>query len=141
MKAKRFRFSSFLLVAVALTSMTSLSRAQLELCDEAGTLTRNTDGSFYYSSDLRYGQDLGELTTWMQRLNGALEADGTLLVVVPTPLRGMANGEVVTDTAALEALDIDFDAAEAAAYYRDYVASLEPIVAVDLLDDLRLTLE
>ena len=134
MKVKRFRFSGFLLVAVALTSVTSLARAQLELCDEAGTLTRNTDGSFYYSSDLRYGQDLGELTTWMQRLNGALEADGTLLVVVPTPLRGMANGEVVTDTAALEALDIDFDAAEAAAYYRDYVASLGPIVAVDLLD-------
>ena len=134
MEAKRFRFSGSLLVAVALTGMTSLSRAQLELCDEAGTLTRNTDGSFYYSSDLRYGQDLGELTTWMQRLNETLEADGTLLVVVPTPLRGMVNGEVVTDKPALETLNIEFDAAEASAYYRDYMASLEPIVAVDLLD-------
>ena len=133
MEAKRFRFSGSLLVAVALIGMTSLSRAQLELCDEAGTLTRNTDGSFYYSSDLRYGQDLGELTTWMQRLNETLEADGTLLVVVPTPLRGMANGEVVTDTAALKALEIDFDAAEASVYYEDYVASLGPITAVNLL--------
>lgn len=104
------------------------------LCDEAGTLTQNTDGSFYYSSDLRYGADLSELTMWMNRLNDVFREDGKLLVVVPTPLRGMVNGSVVNDRAALEELEIDFDFGEAQAYYHDYVRSLEPIVAVDLLD-------
>ena len=108
-------------------------QAQIDLCPEAGTLTRNTDGSYFYSSDLRYGTDLDEMNVWMKRLNEVLAADGTLLVVLPTPLRGMANGEVVTDAAALEALDIEFDLAAARAYYQDYVASLAPILAVDLL--------
>lgn len=73
----------------------------------------------------------------MGRLNDVLEAEGTLLVVVPTPLRGMVNGEVVTDAAALEALEIDFDADEAQAYFHDYVRSLTSIVAVDLLGPAR----
>ncbi len=106
----------------------------LTLCDEAGTLTQNTDGSLYYSSDLRYGADLSELTVWMNRLNDVFRDDGKVLVVVPTPLRGMVNGSVVNDAAALEELEIDFDFGESQAYYHDYVSSLEPIVAVDLLD-------
>lgn len=131
MGTKQIRVLATVLVVA---SFIPLGQAQVELCDETGTLTRNTDGSFYYSSDLRYGQELTELNVWMQRLNETLAEDGTLLVVVPTPLRGMANGEVVTDTTALEALEIDFDVAEAVAYYKDYITSLEPIVAVDLLD-------
>ena len=118
---------------VGIVSVIPLGRAQVELCDKAGTLTRNTNGSFYYSSDLRYGQDLTDLNTWIQRLNDVLTADGTLLVLVPTPRRGMANGEIVTDTAALNALEINFDAVEARTYYQDYVASLAPVVAVDLI--------
>lgn len=110
------------------------AQAGLTLCAEAGTLTQNTDGSFYYSSDLRYGADLGELTVWMNRLNDVFREDGTLLVIVPTPLRGMVNGGVVNDTAALEALEINFDVNEAQTYYQSYVASLEPMFAVDLLE-------
>ncbi len=108
-----------------------MCRAQVELCNEAGTLTYNTDGSFYCSSDLRYGESLGELTTWIKRLNETLEAEGTLLV--PTPRRGMVNGEIVTGTAALEALNINFDGGEAHTYYQDYIASLAPVGAVDLI--------
>jgi alginate biosynthesis protein AlgX len=113
------------------------AQERLELCEEAGTLTRNTDGSFYYSSDLRYGHDLDDLTVWMKRFNDALKAEGTLLVVVPTPLRGMVSGEVVNDAAALEALEIDFGVSEARAAYHDYVASFEPILGVDLLSAAR----
>lgn len=113
------------------------AQERLELREEAGTLTRNTDGSFYYSSDLRYGHDLDDLTVWMKRFNDALKAEGTLLAVVPTPLRGMVSGEVVNDTAALEALEIDFDVSEARTAYHDYVASLEPILGVDLLNAAR----
>lgn len=124
------------LVSLLTLLFTGFAAAQerLALCEEAGTLTRNTDGSFYYSSDLRYGHDLSDLTLWMNRLNDALKAEGTLLVVVPTPLRGMVSGEVVNDAAALEALEIDFDVNEARAAYHDYVASLEPILGVDLLN-------
>ena len=113
------------------------AQERLELCEEAGTLTRNTDGSFYYSSDLRYGHDLDDLTVWMNRFNDTLKEEGTLLVVVPTPLRGMVRGEVVNDTAALAALEIDFDVSEARAAYHNYVASLEPILGVDLLNAAR----
>ncbi len=45
----------------------------------------------------------------------------------------MVNGGVVNGTAALEAL-IDFDVNEAQTYYQNYVASLEPVFAVDLLE-------
>lgn len=124
----------FLLILVLPQTVLASAQEGLTLCDEAGTLTQNTDGSFYYSSDLRYGADLSELTMWMNRLNDVFRDNGKLLVVVPTPLRGMVNGGVVDDTAALEELEIDFDVSEAQAYYRDYVRSLEPIVAVDLLD-------
>lgn len=107
-------------------------QGQLELCEAVGTLTHNSDGSYFYSSDLRYGADTDEVTEWMKRLDETLRADGVLLIAVPTPARGMVNGGVVTDTAALETLQIDFDAAAAAAYYQDYVASLAPLAAVDL---------
>lgn len=124
-----------LLVVALLSGVGAASPTQkVELCEDAGTLTRNTDGSFYYSSDLRYGADVTKLTVWMNRLNDALKARGDLLVVSPTPLRGMVNGDVVDDTDHLEALEIDFDALAARSYYREYIASLAPIVAVDLLD-------
>lgn len=108
------------------------ARAQLELCEAVGTLTHNSDGSYFYSSDLRYGADTDGVTRWMKRLDETLRADGVLLVAVPTPTRGMVNGGIVTDTAALETLQIDFDAAAATAYYQDYVGSLAPLAAVDL---------
>ncbi len=108
-------------------------QAQLELCEAVGTLTHNSDGSYFYSSDLRYGADTDGVTEWMKRLDETLRADGTLLVAVPTPTRGMVNGGIVTDRAALETLQIDFDAAAATAYYQDYVRSLAPLAAVDLV--------
>lgn len=131
------RFGPLAVALLILGGPAASAQETIELCEEAGTLTRNTDSSFYYSSDLRYGADLDELTVWMNRLNDALKAQGDLLVVVPTPLRGMVNGEVVNDTASLEALEIDFDPAAASAYYGSYVASLEPVFAVDLLDAAR----
>ena len=136
-KAKRVKFLSFLSVTTVSMSLASLCWAKLDLCNEVGTLPKGTDESFYYSSELRYGQDLASLSVWMKRLNEALRAKGVLLVTVPIPSRGMANGEVITDEAALKTLEINFSAAEATAYYRDYVASLEPTVAVDLLDAAR----
>ena len=107
-------------------------QGQLELCEAVGTLTHNSDGSYFYSSDLRYGADTDGVTEWMKRLDETLRANGVLLVALPTPTRGMVNGGIVTDTAALETLQIDFDAAAATAYYQDYVRSLAPLAAVDL---------
>lgn len=124
----------FLAVALLLGAGAASAQQAVELRDNAGTLTGNTDGSVYYSSNLRYGSDVAKLMVWMNRLNDALKARGDLLVVSPTPLRGMVNGDVVDDAEHLEALEIDFDALAARSYYRDYVASLAPIVAVDLLD-------
>ncbi len=70
--ARRLRLTLFTVLGLVLAS--SMAQRSLELCDEADMLTSNTDGSFYYSSDLRSRNDLDELNAWMTRLNDALAA-------------------------------------------------------------------
>ncbi len=112
MRRQRILFSGALLALAGWASGQAQNQtqeqAQLELCEAVGTFTHNRDGSYFYSSELRYGADTDGVTQWMKRLDETLRADGTLLVAVPTPTRGMVSGVVVTDTAALETLQIDF---------------------------------
>lgn len=130
---KRVHFLGVIFSALFLCS-TSSAQPALRLCPAADAILPVSGGSYFYSSDLRYEKDLGELTAWIKALDKALKAEGTLLVLTPTPTRGMVWADEVDTAAAKRMFAIDFNAAKAQQTYHNFIKALSPTLAVDLLD-------